>query len=102
MARSLRPVRSTLVAPILPEPMPRTSWPASARVRITPNGMEPSRYPPAATSANVPRAGPTRSCKVIRSPLACVVDDASADDGEQDPALQAASVEGRVLRLGLQ
>jgi len=42
-ARPLRPVRSTLVAPILPEPMVRTSGPPAARVSSSPNGIEPSR-----------------------------------------------------------
>ena len=37
-ARSLRPVRSTLVAPILPEPMARTSPRPARRVRIRPKG----------------------------------------------------------------
>ncbi len=40
---ALLPVRSTLVAPILPEPMARMSGPPAARVRISPNGIEPSR-----------------------------------------------------------
>src|SRR5690606_20072407 len=40
------------------------------------------------------------SCKVIRSRLACVVDDASTDNREQDLPLQATPVEGRILRFG--
>ncbi len=39
----LRPVRSTLVAPILPEPMSRMSGPPVARVSSKPNGIEPSK-----------------------------------------------------------
>ena len=42
-ASFLLPVRSTLVAPILPEPMPRRSGPPVAFVRMIPNGIEPSR-----------------------------------------------------------
>ena len=39
----LRPVRSTLVAPILPEPMPLMSPSPAALVSSRPNGIEPSR-----------------------------------------------------------
>src|SRR5487761_526710 len=42
-ANPLRPVRSTLVAPILPEPIRLTSPKPASRVRINPNGIEPSR-----------------------------------------------------------
>ncbi len=42
-ASPLRPVRSTLVAPILPEPIERMSGVPASRVRIKPNGIEPSR-----------------------------------------------------------
>ena len=42
-ARPFRPVRKTLVAPILPEPMERTSGAPANRVISTPNGMEPHR-----------------------------------------------------------
>ena len=42
-AAALLPVRSTLVAPMLPEPMARRSPRPSARVISTPNGIEPSR-----------------------------------------------------------
>src|SRR3954470_18077640 len=44
-ARPLLPVRSTLVAPMLPDPMVRMSPRPAARVRTSPNGIEPSRYP---------------------------------------------------------
>jgi lambda repressor-like predicted transcriptional regulator len=44
-ASPLRPVRSTLVAPILPEPMERMSRVPASRVMINPNGIEPQRYP---------------------------------------------------------
>ena len=37
------PVRSTLVAPILPEPILRTSPAPESAVKIRPNGIEPSR-----------------------------------------------------------
>ncbi len=42
-ARPLLPVRNTLVAPILPEPIWRRSPRPASLVRIRPNGMEPSR-----------------------------------------------------------
>ena len=42
-ASFLLPVRRTLVAPILPEPMLRRSGPPESRVRMIPKGMEPSR-----------------------------------------------------------
>ena len=42
-ATFLLPVRSTLVAPILPEPMARTSPRPAARVNSRPKGMEPLR-----------------------------------------------------------
>ena len=42
-ASPLRPVRRTLVAPILPEPIWRRSPGPRSRVRISPNGIEPSR-----------------------------------------------------------
>ena len=42
-ARARRPVRSTLVAPILPEPTWRMSPSPAARVSSRPNGIEPSR-----------------------------------------------------------
>ena len=42
-ARSLRPVRRTLVVPMLPEPILRRSPAPASRVTITPNGIEPSR-----------------------------------------------------------
>ena len=42
-ARSRRPLRSTLVAPMLPEPMARGSPAPAAFMTITPNGIEPSR-----------------------------------------------------------
>ena len=42
-ASPLRPVRSTLVAPMLPEPILRTSPRPAACVSSRPNGMEPSR-----------------------------------------------------------
>src|SRR5262249_846130 len=41
----LRPVRSTLVAPILPEPMARMSAVPASRVRINPNRGGPQRTP---------------------------------------------------------
>ena len=41
-ARPLRPVRSTLVAPILPEPILRRSPAPASRVSRSPNGIEPS------------------------------------------------------------
>ena len=41
--RALLPVRSTLVAPMLPEPIARRSPRPRARVMRTPNGIEPSR-----------------------------------------------------------
>ena len=49
-ARPLRPVRSTLVAPILPEPMARMSAVPASRVRISPNGIEPQKYPTASAT----------------------------------------------------
>src|SRR5580704_8210587 len=55
-ASPLRPVRSTLVAPILPEPTLRISPNPAARVSSRPNGIEPSRYPS--------RNGPSRRTKV--------------------------------------
>ena len=42
-ASGLLPVRSTLVAPILPEPMERMSGVPAQRVRMRPNGIEPRR-----------------------------------------------------------
>jgi hypothetical protein len=42
-ASVLLPVRSTLVAPMLPEPILRMSPMPAAWVRIRPNGIEPSR-----------------------------------------------------------
>ncbi len=42
-ASRLLPVRSTLVAPILPDPMSRISPSPAIRVRISPKGMEPIR-----------------------------------------------------------
>jgi len=42
-ARPLRPVRSTLVAPILPEPIERRSCVPASLVSTRPNGIEPSR-----------------------------------------------------------
>ena len=42
-ASPLRPVRSTLVAPILPDPTLRMSPKPAARVSSRPNGIEPSR-----------------------------------------------------------
>ena len=42
-ASHLRPVRSTLVAPILPEPILRRSPVPASRVSISPNGIDPSR-----------------------------------------------------------
>ena len=42
-ASPLRPVRSTLVAPILPEPIARMSCVPASRVKMRPNGIEPSR-----------------------------------------------------------
>ena len=42
-ASPLRPVRSTLVAPILPEPIERRSCVPASLVRISPNGIEPKR-----------------------------------------------------------
>ncbi len=42
-ASAFRPVRSTLVAPILPEPMVRTSGAPASRVISTPKGIEPHR-----------------------------------------------------------
>ena len=42
-ARSRRPVRSTLVAPMLPEPIWRRSPAPASRVAITPNGIEPRK-----------------------------------------------------------
>ena len=47
-ARALLPVRSTLVAPMLPEPSRRISPSPAVRVSTRPKGMEPSRYPAAA------------------------------------------------------
>ncbi len=43
-ASPLRPVRSTLVAPMLPEPIVRTSPAPPSLVRSSPNGTEPIRY----------------------------------------------------------
>jgi len=40
---ALRPVRSTLVAPILPDPTLRRSGASVRRVKSTPNGIEPHR-----------------------------------------------------------
>ena len=40
-AKSLRPVRKTLVAPILPEPMARKSMVPADRVKTRPNGIAP-------------------------------------------------------------
>ena len=45
-----RPVRSTLVAPILPDPMVRMSVVPANRVSSSPNGIEPSRYPKASAA----------------------------------------------------
>ena len=42
-ARSRRPVRSTLVAPMLPDPSLRISPAPPRRVMITPNGIDPKR-----------------------------------------------------------
>ena len=42
-ARSFRPVRSTLVAPMLPEPIARRSVVPATRVSSRPKGMEPSK-----------------------------------------------------------
>ena len=42
-AKSLRPVRSTLVAPILPEPIARISCVPASRVMMRPNGIVPAR-----------------------------------------------------------
>ena len=42
-ARPLRPVRKTLVAPILPEPTERKSGAPASRVNKMPNGIEPHR-----------------------------------------------------------
>ena len=42
-ARSLRPVRSTLVAPMLPEPILRMSPRPASLVTTRPKGTEPSR-----------------------------------------------------------
>ena len=42
-ARGLLPVRSTLVAPMFPDPIFRTSPLPARRVRISPNGIDPSR-----------------------------------------------------------
>ncbi len=42
-ARPLRPVRSTLVAPILPEPIARRSPAPASRVSSSPNGIDPSK-----------------------------------------------------------
>ena len=42
-ASPLLPVRSTLVAPILPEPISRTSPLPASRVSSSPNGIDPSR-----------------------------------------------------------
>ena len=49
-ASFLLPVRSTLVAPILPEPTLRMSPSPAARVSSRPNGIEPSRKPTTAGS----------------------------------------------------
>ena len=45
-AKSLRPVWSTLVAPMLPEPILRISPKPHILVRTSPKGIEPSKYPP--------------------------------------------------------
>ena len=42
-ARSLRPVRSTLVAPMFFEPMARGSCAPASFVTMTPDGIEPAR-----------------------------------------------------------
>ena len=42
-ASGLLPVRSTLWAPILPEPIERKSCVPASFVRMTPNGTEPKR-----------------------------------------------------------
>ena len=42
-AKLLRPVRSTLVAPMLPDPTARMSPVPASLVRISPNGIEPTR-----------------------------------------------------------
>ena len=44
-ANPLRPVRSTLVAPILPEPMLRRSPAPISLVNSSPKGTEPRKYP---------------------------------------------------------
>src|SRR5215475_12001270 len=44
-ASPLRPVRSTLVAPMLPEPIARMSCVPAKRVSNSPNGIEPRMYP---------------------------------------------------------
>ena len=43
-ASGFEPVRSTLVAPILPDPISRMSPCPTSRVRISPKGIDPSRY----------------------------------------------------------
>ena len=43
-ARLLLPVLSTFVAPILPDPIHLTSWPAKIFVKIKPKGIDPHKY----------------------------------------------------------
>ncbi len=63
-ARPLRPVRSTLVAPILPDPIVRRSPAPPSRVRITPNGSSP-----ADSRAPAPRSVPSRGFLSASVPL---------------------------------
>ena len=43
-AKTLLPVLSTFVAPILPEPIFLISWPPKNLVKINPKGIEPLKY----------------------------------------------------------
>ncbi len=48
---ALRPVRNTLVAPILPDPTLRKSPPPAIFVSTRPKGTEPNPYPRAAAAS---------------------------------------------------
>src|SRR5262245_62161400 len=94
-ARPLRPVRKTLVAPILPEPIVRMSVVPASRVRISPNGIEPSRYPNASASSQM------IAC-IVGGASHVFVDRAPRHDRSHHPTLQPRLVERRVLALGFE
>src|SRR5437764_1207361 len=87
-ATALLPVRSTFVAPMLPDPIPRMSPSPATRVSTMPNGIDPSRYPITAA----------RTIPVITLPLPDE-DRAAVDDRLHGVALHRAAVERRVLRF---